>query len=397
MDTSDSLERCYSVLMQTSTLPTDIQARLWNCWLWGTAVNQALIDECGDMNLNQGIGVFMCVMLSHTYAASSDDRCIVDILPHSPLVHLTKVPIHSLTQRQLSDQVECLQLSWGSVVGSHEHLEGLCRRLLCLLMARLGVLVQHTYSGAPTPLDAIQYTTILPASGGSSGEPTLYIVTRKYIRQLCCMFVILFRTLEITGTAHVVPLLETADSQRIKESFQEHHLECSCDFFSTLQQMVQLAPAMRLVYRTDFSGMYNDVSQVVYFHYPQYHRQAQLSLGDIPDSAINCLPLLTQILPQVPVVYDDDDVIPGLTWYSVVPNDPPKFAWLVSCATVFLVEIDYERKCSRIMASPDAGLVPLIAHFISVTGSSLSVASGNVRVRKINMASHSHVELSQMP
>ena len=77
--------------------------------------------------------------------------------------------------------------------------------------------------------------------------------------------------------------------------------------------MVHLAPGMRLVYRTDFSGMYNDVSQVVYFHYPQYHRQPQLPIADIPDNAINCLPLLTQLLPQIPVVYDDDNVIPGKT------------------------------------------------------------------------------------
>ena len=39
-------------------------------------------------------------------------------------------------------------------------------------------------------------------------------------------------------------------------------IESSDDFFALLQQMVYLAPGMRLVYRMDFAGMYNDVSQV---------------------------------------------------------------------------------------------------------------------------------------
>ena len=179
-------------------------------------------------------------------------------------------------------------------------------------------------------------------------------------------------------------------------SWQEHHLECSCDFFSTLQQMVQLAPAMRMVYRTDFSGMYNDVSQVVYFHYPQYHRQPQLPLADIPDSAVNCLPLLTQMLPHISVVYDDDDDIPGLTYLDTVSTTKKatKFVWLVSCASVFLVEARGEGKKGRILASPDGGLIPLIAYYLSQTGTSLSaVAANNVRARKVNLASHSHVEI----
>jgi hypothetical protein len=34
------------------------------------------------------------------------------------------------------------------------------------------------------------------------------------------------------------------------------------DFYNVLQQMVTLAPGLRLVYRTNFAGMYNDISQV---------------------------------------------------------------------------------------------------------------------------------------
>ena len=101
---ADPLAQCYTVLLQTHALPDATQDRIWERWLWGTPVNEPLIDECGDMNVNQGIGVFLCVMLSYT--SSRDDRCIAELLPHSPLVHLTKGPLHALTQRQLLDQVK---------------------------------------------------------------------------------------------------------------------------------------------------------------------------------------------------------------------------------------------------------------------------------------------------
>ena len=216
----DSLEKCYVRLLRERVLPDHVQKRMWQMWLWGTDVNQPLIDECGDMNVNQGVGVFLCVMLSYSLGAGNDDECIGDLLPHCPLVHLSKTPVRALTQRQLLDQVECLQLSWGNVVGSHEHLEGRCRKLLCMLMARLGFMAHHAYAGAPSPLDAIQYTTILPNCNSTAGGSPLYIVTRKYTRQMCCLFVILFRTLHITSKAEVAPSVDEQSASLIRGAFQ---------------------------------------------------------------------------------------------------------------------------------------------------------------------------------
>jgi hypothetical protein len=50
---------------------------------------------------------------------------------------------------------------------------------------------------------------------------------------------------------------------------KQHHIEASLDFFNVLQQMVSLAPGLRLVYRTNFAGMYNDISQVHLFNAPR--------------------------------------------------------------------------------------------------------------------------------
>jgi len=57
------------------------------------------------------------------------------------------------------------------------------------------------------------------------------------------------------------------------------------------------------------------------------------------------------------VVYDDDDVIPGL---SGSINKAPPFTWLVSCASVFL--IDATEPTARVLAAEDGSLIPLIVY-----------------------------------
>ena len=217
---------------------------------------------------------------------------------------------------------------------------------------------------------------------------------RKFIRRMCCIFLMIFRTLEITTSAVVVPVASDSQVGIMRAAFREHHIECSNDFFAVLQQMVYLAPAMRLVYRMDFNGMYNDVSQVVFFHYPEYQRQSQLPLRLVVDNALNCLPLLTQLMPAVPVIYDDDDYIPGKSVGSSVKDVP--FAWLISCASIFLIEVIKETGVCNILASPDATLLPLLNYMVQKTGQNITACSDNgvqVRAKQIELAAHSHVEL----
>ena len=125
-----------------------------------------------------------------------------------------------------------------------------------------------------------------------------------------------------------------------------------------MQQMVHLAPGMRLVYRTNFAGMYNHVSQVmmdatrfvliqrlmlpiqvVYFHYPRFSRKPHFELKKIPSAALHMLPLITQLLPDIPVVYDDDSFVPGLMASGLASSKAAAlakapWAWLVCCGVV---------------------------------------------------------------
>jgi hypothetical protein len=187
-------------------------------------------------------------------------------------------------------------------------------------------------------------------------------------------------------------------------AFKSNHIESSLDLFNHLQQVICLAPGMRLVYRTNFSGMYNDISQVVYFHHPKFVKQAQLKLYDILQCSLNTLPLVSQVLPFIQVYYDDDSYIPLLS--ETEEEDEPsqnvlnkniniddfvkqnmeeknidsrknkddknnddvnvRFAWLLCCSSVFMID----KKEGKIFSSYNSSLLPLLSHMINLSDSS---------------------------
>ena len=128
------------------------------------------------------------------------------------------------------------------------------------------------------------------------------------------------------------------------------------------------------VYRTNFSGMYNDVSQVIYFHFPKFARQPQRPLADIPNHAMNLLPLIHELVPDVPVAYDDDS------------KRPPGYCWLISCGAVFLAQDETIFRADT--------LLELLCFFLQRTGRSLTVEEGRKRrMEETCFSEHGHIRL----
>jgi hypothetical protein len=221
-----------------------------------------------------------------------------------------------------------MQLNWGQIVSIAKD-----SSLLRAIMARVGFIASNAFeTGKPedgyedSVLDDPQHTTALP-------QGQVSIVSRKSLRQTVCVLLGLARVQDIVERSVAVPEQSAeAQQQYVVSALKQHHIEASMDFFNGLQQMMHLAPGMRLVYRTNFSGMYNDVSQVIYFHFPKFSRQPQVGLRDVNKHAMNLLPLIREMMPDIAVAYDDDSQIQGLT------NAAAGCSWLISCGTVFLVE-----------------------------------------------------------
>jgi hypothetical protein len=123
----------------------------------------------------------------------------------------------------------------------------------------------------------------------------------------------------------------------VKKMIKHYHVEASIDAFNVIQQMFFLAPAQRLIYMHNFSGMFNDISQVTYFHYPDYVRSPQIEPDKMENCGMHTLPCFGKIIPQLRIVYDDEINIPlGL----VKPSDS---FWIVSARRVYLWDARHKR------------------------------------------------------
>jgi hypothetical protein len=181
-----SLANLYQEAVASRVFPSEKKFRcLWNEWLWETDCNASIDENCGDMNQMHIVGIFLALMES---MMTDCDDFVEKMLPDIPLVHLHNKSISEYSLRELTDQVECLQLSWGQVL-SHGDFETYYS-ILKKLFSRFGYIIHHAYPIAADlskVLDDPQYITQIPS------DEKLYITTRKYIRQMVCVFLILFR------------------------------------------------------------------------------------------------------------------------------------------------------------------------------------------------------------
>lgn len=375
------MEELYATL---SAWTDETRQSVWRRWLWESDCNAKPLEQCCDMNLMHTLGLLCCLGEARAPPLPLFASPIgPDTLPHAEMVHLhPDVPIAALTLRQLLDQLECLQLNWGPVVSK------LCpdeTPLLRALMARLGELAQRAFREKDGVLDDPQHCTPLPQP--ATQDSMLLVISRKSLRQAICVFFGLTRVQEVLRRCEAVPEPSPQEHNHVVGALRQHHVEAAGDLFSELQQMVHLAPGMRLVYRTNFAGMYNHVSQVVYFHYPRFARKPPMELRKIPTSGLHMLPLIMQLLPDVPIVYDDDSVVPGLM--PSPPDTTAPWVWLVCCGAFFLVDTRRE----RVFAAQT--LTPLVAHYLRCTARTLSASDEGTGafVRGEACAPHAHIVL----
>jgi hypothetical protein len=178
-----SLVRLYQHVRSGGKRPKCIP-KLWQKWLWGTNCIDIGTEACGDMNHMHVLGLLLCFM-EQNYSLESSSSSIQHLLANTPSVHLyAHKSIADYTLRELTTQLECLQLSWGEIMSNCDWSNVEC--VLKLLMARLGYLAHHAFTEEDNVLDDPQYITQIP-------EQPLFIMTRKCIRQFICTFFSLFR------------------------------------------------------------------------------------------------------------------------------------------------------------------------------------------------------------
>ena len=106
-------------------------------------------------------------------------------------------------------------------------------------------------------------------------------------------------------------------------------VQASNDEFDLMSMRWCLPVAAVINYRNDFTGFYNHISQVVYFHYPNYERTLRCPFQDASTAgADHMLPALCLLHPTVKILYEEDhfDITKPLGYW----------AWIVLPGKIYL-------------------------------------------------------------
>ena len=118
------------------------------------------------------------------------------------------------------------------------------------------------------------------------------------------------------------------------------HHEASLDDFYNVATARDCVPGSIVAYKNKFAGLFHDVSQVAYYLYPTYTRPVQTPMADIlarRAEGINVLPLLMQVLPDVPVFLE----------HTTFSTKRHAWSWLVWHKYILLCRDDGSTYCAQ--------------------------------------------------
>lgn len=263
-------------------------------WLWKTDPAEGCSLEC-FLNLNHLIGL---VIVRHMGLTSDTQGDMI----HGGIVH--DIPVSKYSLRNLVDAVQFLQYEWhkkGFVL--HQH----ARAYLKACMRRFGLLVM---TGGPRDvMDHEAFVDEIPCACDTISSR----ISLSAIRRFLCIFLCMERHIYVSEKS--APLPSIPDGEGVMTRVLPHHVFGAEDGYIDMSYHRDLMIGAKLTYLHDFSSMYHTVSQVLYFHNPDYKLPArevrvdQINRGvdeeGIPLYAPNVFPPFLQMYPGLEIKYEE--------------------------------------------------------------------------------------------
>lgn len=324
----ESLSGIYKAMLETGELP----AELWDEWLWKTDPEEPFATDV-LLNRCQLLGFLVCLSRGlDEQSMSVDSGGRGDEMDASQRLTLMEKPVKVMTLRELKDTIENIQIEWPAFLRRLEHNPCAQANLDAVLqlidhcVGRFGQLCLSAYDG-----EMLDDLGSVEAASGLEGR---FRVTRSCIRRTVCTFLVLYRHL------HLLSVCTTVPAQWTDPGITKYHVEASNDDFNLLCMHLTLPVAAKLNYKHDFPGMFNHVSQVVFFHNSEYQRIPRAALEALSTASVeHVLPALMQLYPAIGVRYEEDCV--DLS-ESAPQTGKAEWFWMVVAGRVYL--IDPERK-----------------------------------------------------
>jgi hypothetical protein len=204
--------------------------------------------------------------------------------------------------KQCLDFLRLLQVEYGSVlhfdrtVGYEADVD--MTLLLLVIMQRLGDHLAEQVRMAEADVQGV-YELL-------TGETEWYVVSAQTRKECFDILHVLMRLFFILLDAQPVEVDDELITKYVKE-LSPFQYEASLHDFYNFSMVSDCIPASILVYKHKYKEMFNDPSQVLYFHQPTYTRQRQVDFESITALSardINVLPIMLQIKPDVPVFFE---------------------------------------------------------------------------------------------
>lgn len=211
------------------------------------------------------------------------------------------VDLHACTWLELKQLIRALQTTYSRLL-TYDRFAGYdclvdVSKYVLVLMTRVGALLGTMFRWDTLSMEE----QVRMAECYEHEADGFYIVKRSAAAE--AMDVLHSLTRLVLTLVHATPVGEAAS----KPDLTQFHHEASLDDFYQLATAQDCLPGSIAAYKNQFHGLFHDVSQVAYYLYPTYSRRVQKPMADFHANAVaavNILPLLMQVKPDVPVVFE---------------------------------------------------------------------------------------------
>jgi hypothetical protein len=285
---------------ENDSASTESAKRLVLTWINYSSAD-ALQPDGEEYNEMHVFGFGLAYMLSKYDALQIRDRRWPD-LPEALAKDGNRV--HEYSCQQCLEFLRVLQAEYGSVlrfdasVGYETDID--VTLLLLVLMQRVGDHLREQVRMTPEQAEKHAVYELV------RGETEWYVVDVPTRIECFDVLHVLMRLFFVLLDAEAVDV----DAEVLKEYLQEFspfQHEASLHDFYNLSMVMDCVPASVIMYKHTYKEMFNDASQVVYFHTPTYKRPRQLDFELIVSMAaqdVNVLPIIAQIKPDVPILFE---------------------------------------------------------------------------------------------
>ena len=299
------------------------------------------VEEGSDYNPMHVVGLGICALLHGVSVDEYESFSLHQALGVHAHIILCEESVKTMSWQQISDTLTALQLQfkimfeWDDDSGYETDVDLV--NVMLMLMKRAGFWLCHQWRA--TDVDQTTLDETQSDMECLQGIVDVDNMGWKCVRPACVVQFIdgahaMLSVTRLLVQARVVRLHSKEGPPSEHVHLFNHHREASIDDFYEMSMITDCMVGSIVQYKHKFQFLFHSISQVVYYHWPVYERQRQITQKAIEKYAvcgINLLPLLLQLNPEIPIFYEHTGA--GLQSAYI----QHEYSWALMSGFIFLI------------------------------------------------------------